>query len=167
MNSPRNKYCSILVDGPEQLGGYLTSFSVVFNVGKLVGPPIGGWLLAMTGPAWALGIDAASYLLPIASVLFLLNPDRSKEQRSAPGAQASLLSAWRGCGSTLQGVLSFTAVLCLVSFFHPGLAPLIADRVLGPDPRIWACSPACGPPAASQAASCCNATANASAAGHF
>ena len=131
----RNKYCSILVDRPEQLGSYLTSFSVVFNVGKLVGPPIGGWLLAMTGPAWALGIDAASYLLPIASVLFLLNPDRTREQRSASGEKASLLNAWRSCGSTLQGVLSLTAVLCLVSFFHPGLAPLIADRVLGPDPR--------------------------------
>ncbi|WP_392348377.1 MFS transporter [Parasynechococcus sp.] len=131
----RNKYCSILVEEPEQLGSYLTSFSVVFNVGKLVGPPIGGWLLAMTGPAWALGIDAASYLLPIASVLFLLNPDSSREQRSAPGQTASLVSAWRGCGSTLQGVLSFTAVLCLVGFFHPGLAPLIADRVLGSDPR--------------------------------
>ena len=131
----RNKYCSILVDRPEQLGSYLTSFSVVFNVGKLVGPPIGGWLLAMTGPAWALGIDAASYLLPIASVLFLLNPDRTREQRSASGEKASLLNAWRSCGSTLQGVLSLTAVLCLVSFFHPGLAPLIANRVLGPDPR--------------------------------
>ena len=131
----RNKYCSILVDRPEQLGSYLTSFSVVFNVGKLVEPPIGGWLLAMTGPTWALGIDAASYLLPIASVLFFLNPDRSCEQRSAPGENASLLNAWRGCGSTLQGVLSLTAVLCLVSFFHPGLAPLIADQVLGPDPR--------------------------------
>ena len=34
----RNKYCSILVEQPEQLAGYLTSFSVVFNVGKLVGP---------------------------------------------------------------------------------------------------------------------------------
>ena len=131
----RNKYCSILVDRPEKLGSYLTSFSVVFNVGKLVGPPIGGWLLAITGPAWALGIDAASYLLPIASVLFLLNPDRTREQRSASGEKASLLNAWRSCGSTLQGVLSLTTVLCLVSFFHPGLAPLIADRVLGPDPR--------------------------------
>ena len=70
----RNKYCSLLVDDAGQLAGYLTSFSVVFNVGKLVGPPIGGWLLAATGPAWALGIDAASYLLPIASVMFLLNP---------------------------------------------------------------------------------------------
>ena len=49
----------------------------MFNVGKLVGPPIGGWLVALTGPSWALGIDAASYLLPIATVLFLLNPIRT------------------------------------------------------------------------------------------
>ena len=127
----RNKYCSILVERPEQLAGYLTSFSVVFNVGKLVGPPIGGWLLAATGPAWALGIDAASYLLPIASVMFLLNPNRALEVRSSGGKDASLLNAWRHCGSTLQGVLSFTAVLCLIGFYHPGLAPLIAFDQLG------------------------------------
>ncbi|MDP6193719.1 MAG: MFS transporter, partial [Prochlorococcaceae cyanobacterium ETNP18_MAG_1] len=41
----RNKYCALLVDEPRQLAPYLTSFSVVFNVGKLVGPPIGGWLV--------------------------------------------------------------------------------------------------------------------------
>ena len=38
----RNKYCALLVDEPRQLAPYLTSFSVVFNVGKLVGPPLGG-----------------------------------------------------------------------------------------------------------------------------
>ena len=130
----RNKYCSILVEQPEQLAGYLTSFSVVFNVGKLVGPPIGGWLVAATGPAWALGIDAASYLLPIASVMFLLAPDRSREVRSKAGADASLLSAWRNCGSTLQGVLCLTAALCLIGFYHPGLAPLIAFEQLGAKP---------------------------------
>ena len=131
----RNKYCSLLVEEPDQLAGYLASFSVVFNVGKLVGPPIGGWLVAMAGPAWALGIDAASYLLPITSVMFLLRPQREREQRSAPGKQATLLNAWQQCGSTLQGVLTLTAVLCVVNFFHPGLAPLIADQVIGPDPR--------------------------------
>ena len=130
----RNKYCSILVEQPEQLAGYLTSFSVVFNVGKLVGPPIGGLLLAATGPAWALGIDAASYLLPIASVMFLLNPNRDQEVRSSGGQDASLLNAWHHCGGTLQGVLSFTAVLCLIGFYHPGLAPLIAFDQLGPKP---------------------------------
>jgi len=36
----RNKYCALLVDDPRTLAPYLTSFSVVFNVGKLVGPPL-------------------------------------------------------------------------------------------------------------------------------
>lgn len=44
----RNKYCALLVDDNAQLAPFLTSFSVVFNVGKLVGPPIGGWLVTLT-----------------------------------------------------------------------------------------------------------------------
>ena len=32
-------------------------------------------------------------------------------------------------------MLSLTAVLCLVGFFHPGLAPLMAEAILGSDPR--------------------------------
>ena len=131
----RNKYCSLLVEEPQQLAGYLASFSVVFNVGKLVGPPIGGLLVAMAGPAWALGIDAASYLLPISSVLFLLRPRRDLEQRSGGSSSATLLNAWRECGTTLRGVLTMTALLCIVNFYHPGLAPLIASQILGPDPR--------------------------------
>ena len=46
----RNKYSALLVDRPGQLAPYMASFSVVFNVGKLVGPPLGGWLVALTGP---------------------------------------------------------------------------------------------------------------------
>lgn len=131
----RNKYCALLVDEPAQLAPYLTSFSVVFNVGKLVGPPIGGLLLALTGPATALTIDAASYLLPVATVLWLLQPDLSAERRSGRGVDSSLASAWRGCGASLRHVLMFTGLACLAVFFHPGLAPLIAAQVLGPSPQ--------------------------------
>jgi MFS family permease len=131
----RNKYSALLVADPERLGGYLASFSVVFNVGKLVGPPLGGWLVALAGPTVALGLDAASYLLPIATVIWLLRPIRSLEQRSAPGQAASLGTAWRECGPVLRHVLRFTALATLVGFFHPGLAPLIARQVLGPSPQ--------------------------------
>ena len=131
----RNKYCALLVDSPQQLAPYLTSFSVVFNVGKLVGPPIGGWLVAITGPAMALGLDALSYLLPIASVIWLLKPNRDLEQRSGNTQSTTLRAAWNECGPVLRHVLQFTAVICVVGFFHPGLAPLIAADTLGPDPR--------------------------------
>jgi MFS family permease len=131
----RNKYCALLVERPEELAPYLTSFSVVFNVGKLVGPPLGGWLLALTGPSMALAIDAATYLLPIATVIWVLRPRGELERRSQPGGAASLHTAWRDCGPVLRHVLRFTALACLVGFFHPGLAPLIATTVLGPSPQ--------------------------------
>ena len=131
----RNKYSALLVEKPEQLAPFLASFSVVFNVGKLVGPPLGGWLLALAGPRMALAIDALTYLLPIASVVWVLRPDLDQEQRSQPGRKASLGAAWRSCGPTLRHVLRFSALACLVGFFHPGLAPLIANKVVGPSPQ--------------------------------
>ncbi len=131
----RNKYTALLVEEPRQLGPYIASFSVVFNVGKLVGPPLGGWLVALTGPTTALALDALSYLLPIATVRWLLRPDHSLEQRSGGDRGTSLAVAWRDCGPVLRHVLRFTALATLVGFFHPGLAPLIAREVLGPSPQ--------------------------------
>ena len=58
----RNKYCALLVEKREELGPYLTSFSVVFNTGKLLGPPLGGLLVAITTPTLALLLDSATYL---------------------------------------------------------------------------------------------------------
>jgi MFS family permease len=130
----RNKYVALLVEEPPQLGPYLASFSVIFNVGKLVGPPIGGLLLAATGPTLALGLDAATYLLPIATLVWCMAPARERERRSQAGDAASLGAAWRGCGAPLRHVLLFTGVACLVGFFHPGLAPLLAFELLGPSP---------------------------------
>ena len=131
----RNKYCALLVERPDGLGSYLTSFSVVFNVAKLVGPPIGGLLLATTGPFAALALDAASYLVPIGTLLWLMVPNRSAEQRSQKGQQASLAAAWRLSSPGLRRVLVFCGLACLVGFFHPGLAPLMASELLGPSPQ--------------------------------
>jgi MFS family permease len=131
----RNKYSALLVNRPEQLAPYLASFAVVFNVGKLVGPPVGGWLVALTGPATALAIDATSYLFPIASVIWLLRPNLEQERRSTGGSAGSLWAAWRECGMVLRHVFRFTALACFVGFFHPGLAPYIASEVIGPSPQ--------------------------------
>lgn len=131
----RNKYTALLVDRPEDLPPYLTSFSIVFNVGKLLGPPIGGWLLALAGPTLALAMDAATFLGPIAVLLWVLQPHRGMETRQNGRAGVTLHAAWRDCGPVLRHVLRFTGLACLVVFFHPGLAPMMASRVLGPSPQ--------------------------------
>jgi hypothetical protein len=103
----RNKYCALLVERPDELGSYLTSFSVVFNVAKLVGPPIGGLLLATTGPFAALALDAASYLVPIATLLWLMAPtaapSSAAKRASRPRWQrlgAYAAQAYAGCWSS-------------------------------------------------------------------
>lgn len=131
----RNKYTALLVAHPEDLPPYLTSFSIVFNVGKLLGPPLGGWLLAIAGPTLALAIDAATFLGPIAVLWWVVKPQRGREHPSGAGASISLQGAWRECGPVLRHVLRFTGVACLVGFFHPGLAPVMAARVVGPSPQ--------------------------------
>jgi hypothetical protein len=68
-------------------------------------------------------------------VIWVLQPRRDREQRSRGGGTASLGTAWRDCGPVLRHVLRFTALGCLVSFFHPGLAALIAAALLGPSPQ--------------------------------
>ncbi|MFN7678056.1 MAG: MFS transporter [Cyanobacteriota bacterium] len=131
----RNKYTALLVDRPEDLPPYLTSFSVIFNVGKLLGPPIGGWLLALAGPTMALVVDALTFLGPIAVLSWVLQPRRALEMRSAEGTGVSMRAAWRDCGPVLRHVLRYTGLACLVGFFHPGLAPLMASSVVGPTPQ--------------------------------
>jgi MFS family permease len=131
----RNKYTGLLVERPQDLPPYLASFSVVFNVGKLIGPPIGGLLLALAGPTLALAVDSASFLGPIAVLLWVLRPNSQREAIMGGGATVSLGAAWRECGPVLRHVLRFTAIACLVGFFHPGLAPVIAAEVLDPSPQ--------------------------------
>ena len=69
---------------------------------------------------------------PASSGYFI--PGSSEEQRSTSTEESSLAVAWRDCGSTLRRVVLFTGMMCIVGFFHPGLAPLIAAQELGTDP---------------------------------
>ncbi len=131
----RNKYTALLVERPKDLPPYLTSFSIVFNIGKLLGPPIGGWLLAVAGPTLALAVDAATFLGPIAVLLWVVQPHRGLEQPPNQSGSGSLKAAWRDCGPVLRHVLRFTGLACLVGFFHPGLAPVIAAGVLDSSPQ--------------------------------
>jgi MFS family permease len=57
----------------EQLAGSSALLSIGGDVSLIIGPAIGGTLMAGPGPAWAYGIDAATYLISVA-FLFVLRP---------------------------------------------------------------------------------------------
>ncbi len=128
----RTKYASLLVPEAE-VGAYLASFSVVFNVAKLVGPPIGGFLLTVLSPELTLALDACSYLVPIAVVNFLMTPKRLPELDAAARRRLTLRQAWGQVSASVRRTILFTGVASLIGFCHPALVPIMAVEYIGPD----------------------------------
>ena len=74
--------------------GQLTAANSVYagfvQAGSMLGPAIGGVLVAATGPATAFAVDAGSYLVSAASLVFLsVEPAASAPATEPPGAAES------------------------------------------------------------------------------
>jgi MFS family permease len=61
---------------------------VLFQVSDIVGPAIGGLILAGPGLAWAYGIDAASFLAAIAAMLAMRPMPQKREEGASRGFAA-------------------------------------------------------------------------------
>ncbi len=118
---------------PEQLQQANGLNGFVFSIGMTAGPTIAGILVALTSPAWALVVDAGTFLASAVS-LALLRP--RPVERSPPGHSLlhDLRGGWRVlCQHTwlLVGLAAF-AVYHMVSL--PALlvlGPKLAKDVLG------------------------------------
>lgn len=110
----------------EDLLSAVTLNSLQFNAARALGPAIGGVLLATLGPAWAFGVNAASYLCIVGALLLVragrgLHVERSQftfvQQirsatryiRSQPGIVMALIIAFI-VGFLGNPVFSFTVV---------------------------------------------------------
>jgi MFS family permease len=128
----RTKYVSLLV--PEShLPSYLAQFSVVFNVAKLVGPPIGGFALAFLSAESALVLDSLSYLVPIGVICYLMTPHPLTGDANQ-GQRITLRQAWQSASPQLQQSILFTALVSVIGFCHPALVPVMAKAYVGPTP---------------------------------
>lgn len=110
----------------EDLLSAVTLNSLQFNAARALGPAIGGVLLATLGPAWAFGLNAASYLCIVGALLLVragrgLHVERSpftfmqqirsatRYIRSQPGIVMALIIAFI-VGFLGNPVFSFTVV---------------------------------------------------------
>lgn len=84
---------------PEQLGPANSAFSVTNNLGRLIGPGIGGALMASVGLGAVVLVDAVSFL---ASGLLVYLIVTNAEPRSAPQEDPALRRVWREWRSGLR-----------------------------------------------------------------
>jgi len=119
--------------GPEDLHNAVSLSSSLGTVARILGPAIGGAVVALAGAGVCFAVNAASFLSILVSLLAL---DRSQLVQPARDLGATLL---RGAGDALRYVrgsrragVAFAVVFVLAtfSFNFNVLLPLVADRTL-------------------------------------
>lgn len=133
----RQAFVIEMVEDPSHLPNAIALNSSMFNGSRILGPSLGGVLIALVGEGWCFAIDTVSYLGVIASLRAMkLKPRATHESaRSAVFAQMA-----RGWGYVVRSVPIGTLLILLTVVSFAGtpytvLMPAIAKDLLHGGPQ--------------------------------
>jgi MFS family permease len=133
----RQAFVVEMVERREDLPNAIALNSSMVNAARLIGPSIGGVIIAAVGEGWCFMIDAVSYLAVIASLLAMTVTPRVMKKMS----EANMLRQLReGFGyaahfAPIRKVLLLLALVSLVGMPYTVLMPVFADEVLHGGPN--------------------------------
>ncbi len=118
--------------GTARLASAVSLYEVVMNAARVIGPSVGGLLIALFGPAACFAFNAATYLLPLAVLLTIHVTHQARtvaeDRRTDPsaGVRAGVVYAFG------QPVIRACLLLAVTGamLFNPGLLyPLLSTQV--------------------------------------
>ena len=138
----RQAFVIQLVERREDIGNAIALNSTMFNLARLLGPALGGLLIARVGAGYCYLVDAVSYA-PVIVSLWLIRPRvaGSAVGQSATAAAGRVLVQLRAGFDYAFGFPPIGATLLLVAataftgFAAPVLLPILARDVFGGDAR--------------------------------
>jgi MFS family permease len=106
--------------------------SLTFNVGRAIGPAIGGLVVAVAGPGWVFLLNAVSFLAIVGVLVWWRRPEAELDMpaETLSGAmRAGLRYAMHS--PNLRGVLNRTAAFTIPAAALQALLPVVARSRLG------------------------------------
>ena len=136
----RQAFVVQMVESRADLPNAIALNSSMVNAARLLGPSVGGILIAAVGEGWCFAIDSASYLAVIASLLAMRaipDPAPRKIQR----ARQDLTEGFRYLIGfrPIAVILGLLALISLMGMPYSVLMPIVAGQVLhgGPHTLGW------------------------------
>ncbi|MEI6613442.1 MAG: MFS transporter [Chrysiogenales bacterium] len=132
----RHSFIVQVVERKEDLGNAIALNSAMFNGARLIGPPLAGVLIAMTGEAVCFLINGISYLAVIFALLAMQFKTFKKEKIE--------LRIWQGLregfaytfgSKPIRLVIMLIAWVSLVGMSYATLMPVFVDRILQGGPH--------------------------------
>lgn len=117
--------------GKEDLLNAIALNSVVFNAGRVVGPSLGGLLVAAVGEGYCFLLNALTFTAVIASVLAIRVAQEPGARHDSPWGhlRQGFSFAWRS--EPVRALLTTTALVNISGAPALVLAPLFADAIFG------------------------------------
>jgi MFS family permease len=133
----RQAFVVEMVDKRDDLANAIALNSSMVNAARLLGPSIGGVVIAAVGEGWCFMIDAISYLAVIASLLMMTITPRVLRATQAANMFAQLCEGWTYASrfAPIRNILLLLALVSLVGMPYTVLMPVVANNVLHGGPN--------------------------------
>lgn len=120
-----------MVDDRRDLMNAVALNSTMFNMARVVGPAVGGIVLALLGPAWCFGLNGLSFVAVILALLSMQFPPFEPQ----PQTESTLTQVHVGLQYILSNLdirtmMSLVGVSQLFGFMYAVLLPAYAAQVL-------------------------------------
>ena len=128
----RQSFLVQMVEDRGDLANAIAINSSMVNAARLVGPAIGGLIIAAFGEGWCFFIDGVSYLAVIASLVLMQLPALNASGKSGSSILEELREGWNyvsGFGP-IRTILLILALTCLMGWPYSVLLPVFAGNVL-------------------------------------
>jgi MFS family permease len=141
LDAPARQALTFAMVGPDELPNAVALNSSLFNAARVVGPAVGGALVAAVGVGACFTLNAASYLAVLAGLAAMrpgeLHPvERPDRPPRFLRGTAEALAHVRRTPSTLLA-LTIVFVVSTLSFNFNVLLPVLADQTLAADAGVF------------------------------
>ncbi|MBS1797622.1 MAG: MFS transporter [Acidobacteria bacterium] len=134
----RQSFVVQMVEDRNDLPNAIALNSSMVNAARLLGPSIGGVIIAVVGEAWCFMIDGFSYLAVIASLLAMrLAPALAAGVETRANLVEQFREGWRYVAGSLpiSRILLLLALVSLVGMPYTVLMPIFANEILHGGPN--------------------------------
>jgi len=134
----RQSFVVEMVEDRADLPNAIALNSSLVNAARLLGPSIGGVVIAAVGEGWCFAIDGISYIAVIASLLAMkVNPAMTAETIKRKNILKELHDGWLYVSGSppISKILILLAFVSLVGMPYTILMPVFAEKILGGGPN--------------------------------
>jgi MFS family permease len=133
----RQAFVSEMVEDRRDLPNAIALNSSMVNGSRILGPSVGGLLIAGVGEGWCFAIDAVSYLFVIASLFAMRVPARAHARMSHTRILHELAEGWRYLAGhvPIRTALMMVAIVSTAGTPYSVLMPVMASERLGGGPH--------------------------------